>query len=442
LAYAPASARVADRLVIAHYFPPFPITIPDGPGAGDYYDHNYLRAEGEGGKFAQSGGFLRQRPLLPTPAPTSEAQAAALEIARAARIGIDAFGADLLSLEGPLWARTQALLDAASACQCGFAIAPEPDMTALGAITPQRLAQVLLAWGRHPSALRLADHRLLVLPFAAEARPPAFWAELSALMAQSGEPIALVPDMVDTKTLASLVPYAHWAAVWGTRDAQAGAAQTDLARLAAQNHLFGWLATLAPQDMRPKDRAYTEAEGPAALASAFAAAMAGRASALHLVTWNDYSEGSEIAPSSATRHAYYDLAGWYAAWFKLGHQPAILRDGFVAFHRRQIFAPQNMVRGAPWRNMGGRPLAHGVGLALWLRAVTSVELHQGANVTTRAVPAGFHVLTLPALGPTPRIILRRGTKTLADCTSPHTMQNAPSRHDPLYAGFSSLRGCQ
>jgi hypothetical protein len=51
-------------------------------------------------------------------------------------------------------------------------------------------------------------------------------------------------------------------------------------------------------------------------------------------------------------------------------------------------------------------------------------------------------LTAPAaIGPVSMSIARRG-RTLAACKSPWTIEAQPDRQDPLYAGFSSLRGCR
>ena len=442
LPFVPAAPGTGNKLVLAHYFPPFPIQIGERGPDGDYYERHYLRAEGENGKFARGGGYLRQRPLVPTGGLPDAAAGFRLDIARAARIGIDGFGINLLDLDGRHWRTALGLLDAAIETAPAFRIAPEPDMTALRGVTPARLAEALLVFARHPAGLRLDDGRLLVMPFAAERAPGAFWQELASRMRDAGAPIVLVPDFVDPHGMDRLAGGAWAAALWGDRGSGAGAAQ---ARFAAQAMTAGyprWLATLAPQDFRPKDLTAWEADGSTALASAFAAAMTGEAAGLHLVTWNDYGEGSELAPSSATRFAWYDLTAWYIAHFKRGQPHAIVRDGMIVLHRRQLFDPGNAARGAPWQLRGRDAVSNRIDLRLFLTAPATVSVTTGGLRAARAVPAGFQRWQVPARPGPVRVRLTRAGKVLADCTSPHGITANPERHDPLYAGFSSLRDCR
>ena len=62
----PAGAH--QRLVFAHYFSPYPISIDNKARMSDYYARNYLQPSGEGGKFADVGGILRDRPMVRPPA--------------------------------------------------------------------------------------------------------------------------------------------------------------------------------------------------------------------------------------------------------------------------------------------------------------------------------------------------------------------------------------
>lgn len=62
-AFTPSVPGSGSRPVIAHYFPPLPLTIDKHDPENDYYARVYLRPEGEKGKYAAYGGYLRQRPL-------------------------------------------------------------------------------------------------------------------------------------------------------------------------------------------------------------------------------------------------------------------------------------------------------------------------------------------------------------------------------------------
>lgn len=441
LPFVAATAGAGDKLVLAHYFPPFPIQIGARGADGDYYERHYLRPEGENGKFARGGGYLRQRPLVPPGGLADAAAGFRLDVARAARIGIDGFGVDLLDLDGRHWRTTLALLDAATSAAPAFQIAPQPDMSALRGVTTAQLTEALLVFARHPAGLRLPDGRLLVMPFATERASSTFWQELASRMRSAGAPIALVPNFVNARTMDQYAGQAWAAALWGDRGSGAGATQTRFGAQALNAGYPRWLATLAPQDFRPKDLMAWETDGSTGLASAFAAAMIGNAAGLHLVTWNDYSEASEMAPSTATRFAWYDLTAWYIAHFKRGRPPAIVRDGVIVLHRRQLFNPVDITRGAAWQVRGRDAVSNRIDLRLFLTAPAIVSVTTGGVRSARTVPAGFQRWQVPARPGAVRVQLTRAGKVLADCTSPHVIAAHPDRHDPLYAGFSSLRGC-
>jgi hypothetical protein len=177
-AFRPAAPGDSRRPVIVHYFPPYPLTLGGHDPENDYYARNYLRPEGEKGKFAAWGGLLRERPL---PGPRSPRQAQSdfrVEVARAARIGVDVFAVDLLKLEGRPADAVAGLLDAAQETDPRFRIAITPDMNGLRAVTLDQLVAYLLDFAKHPAAFRAADGKLVVMPFRTEARPPEFWKAL------------------------------------------------------------------------------------------------------------------------------------------------------------------------------------------------------------------------------------------------------------------------
>ena len=63
LAFALPNADVlfnSSKKVFAHYFYPFPLSINNKSASDDYYNANYLNRNGESGKWAASGGYLRQ----------------------------------------------------------------------------------------------------------------------------------------------------------------------------------------------------------------------------------------------------------------------------------------------------------------------------------------------------------------------------------------------
>jgi len=439
-AFSPSLPGSSTRPVIAHYFPPYPLTFGGRDPENDYYERHYLRPEGENGKFAAHGGLMRERPL---PGPQAENQAQAnlrIEIARAARIGIDVFAVDLLKLDGRLAEAVPALLEAAKETDPRFRIAITPDMNSLRKVTPDELADYLLNFARYPAAFRAADGRLVVMPFRAEARPLEFWVALLDRMAKSGEPVALIPCFVDPAGARRYPSFSVAVTRGVTTDSTAGETQRMFGRNAISMGYPAWIATAIPQDFRAKHGLAVEAEGSLSFTGALRAGIEGGASALHIMTWNDYSEATELQPSSVTRFAYYDLAAYHIAWFKTGAPPRIERDGFVGLHRRQLFRPGDSSRGKPWK-MRGRPRVDIVEMTAFLTAPAALNITTGGQTFTGRAKAGLHRFTAPAVvGPVAMSIVRNG-RIVASCKSPWTIEAAPSRHDPLYAGFSSLRGC-
>lgn len=449
LPFAPAPAAQDERYVIATYFPSFPLTIapltPTGqfavPAAADYYETQFLQAEGVHGRFAAAGGFMQERPLLPPGGVSAPLEGYAIEIRRAQQIGIDAFGVDLLDLDGRHWATALALLHVADPMGGTFRIVAEPDLVTLAAVSVDTLCASLLQFAAHPSAFRLRDHRLLVIPYAAERKPRAFYEQLASCMAKRGEPIALVPGFAGPGSRTGLADISWAASEWGEHSSESGATQKKYAAVFRGAGYPRWFASATPQDVRPKRRLFYEAQGSGALANAFEAAIAAHADGLHLITWNDYSEGTEFAPGSLTRHAFYDLTAWYIAWFRTGRPPAIERDGFLVFHRRQLLPTRSDASWHLWTRWGTVPAVDIVDVRLFLTAPAVATVTLGGETTRRSFPAGASRMMVPARLGAVTVQVARGGHAVAYCRSPWRIAAADDRFAPLYAGFSSLRNC-
>jgi hypothetical protein len=111
-----------------------------GPN-GDYYDQQFLKTSGENFKYRAGRGYIRERPMIPAGGVANDDAGWSVDVARAARIGIDAFGIDLLDLDGRHWHSAMGVMQAAERCGCGFKVAPEPDMMTLQTIPADRLVQ-------------------------------------------------------------------------------------------------------------------------------------------------------------------------------------------------------------------------------------------------------------------------------------------------------------
>lgn len=431
------------KIVIAHYFPVFPLSIDNQPTAQDYYAVNYLRAEGEQGKFRAQRGFLRQRPL---PVPVGSANGyvvanLAREVARAARIGIDAFGIDLLSVaaDSALWQNSLLMLDVAQMVAPGFRIVPEPDMGSLGPITLDALVSALDKFATHPASYRLADGRMLVMPMAAELRDARFWGALQARMAASGHPIALVPDYVDAAPMVANAAVSWGATVWGDRDPAGAAVGLKQAARARKAGIAHWFMPVAPQDARPKDYLFIEARNSEAFRVQWEAAITSRSTGVHLLTWNDYSEATEISPSSFSQFLFYDLAAYYIAWFKAGAPPLVTADALYYVQRNQIFDPNKADRGRGSILRGGTPMANDVELVALLKQPGRLIVDMNGRRHVKDVPAGLQTLRAPTGVGTPVFSLVRGGRLVLRKVSDWPIRAKPDRHDATYGGGSSTR---
>lgn len=431
------------KIVIAHYFPPFPLSIDNKPAAQDYYAVHYLNGEGEKGKFRAQRGFLRQRPL-PVPAgPADDFIAANLarEVARASRIGIDAFGIDLLSVapDSRLWKSSLLMLDVAHAVAPTFKIVPEPDMGSLRTVTLDVLVDALDQFAVHSSTYKLADGRMLVMPMAAERRDAQFWGALRDRMAAKGHPIVLVPDYVDPAPMAANAAVSWGATFWGNRDVLAGDRALRMAAIAKKAGIAHWFMPVAPQDARPKSYVFMEARNSAAFRAQWDAAIASRSTGVHLLTWNDYSEATEIAPSSFSQFLFYDLSAYYIAWFKTGAPPPVTADALYYVQRNQILDPAQADRGRGPILRGGTPMANDVELVALLKRPGRLVIDMNGRRYVKDVLAGLQTLRAPAAVGTPVFSLMRGGKRILRKVSDWPIAARPDRHDATYGGGSSTR---
>lgn len=430
--------RAAPHKVFAHYFIPFPVSIDNKPPAEDYYERGYLAVDGENRKHAAYGGYLRERPLPRPPIADPDWPRRDLEheVRLARDAGLDGFVVDLLGTDDRD-GRVRRVCEAARAVDPGFAIVLMPDMTAGLKAHPERLVPMLLEMGRMPSVLRLPDGRLVVSPYCAQIQPPAWWQERMRELEQAGMPIALLP-LFQGGDWASYAPFSIGFADWGARNPvdSRGIADTP-ARVHRQVGL--WMQPVAPQDARPKDRFFFEAAGSLSFRMQWEGAIRGGADWVQVVTWNDYSESSEIAPSTGTGHGFYDLTAWYAAWFKTGAAPPVARDGLIAIHRVQRSDVRLRRQAAPWRNRGNEPTRDEIEVLAFLTAPGEVEIACGGERVRQPAAAGMTALRAPLRIGRPTIrLLRDGAATLI-LDSPWEVVAEADFQDVLYRTASTWR---
>lgn len=438
-----AELRRSGKLVFAHYFTPYPLSLDNEPAENDYYSRNYLDPDGEKGKHRAYGGLLRDRPLPAAPEPGEWELAHLRQEVRTARdAGLDGFTVDLLSQRGRNWERVELLMRAAQAEDPGFRIQLMPDMTSLST-TPAALADSLAQLARHPSAHRLPDGRLVVSPFKAEEKEPAWWQMMTGeLETRHGISTALVPLFLDfTEEQERYAAISHGFSEWGSRshNRQNGAA-SDTARA----HRLGkiWMQPVSVQDARPNQGIFDEAGNTETLRASWGAAIGSGADWVQLTTWNDYSEGTHVAPSLHNGYAYLDLSSYYLTRFKTGAWPTIVRDTVYLTSRVQFVAdtPPASVQPQVIRPRSGTATPRDtVEVLSFLTAPSQVRTESGGETGSYRAPSGVHAQLLPLrTGHSTATVVRDGRTTTA-VTSRYPVRRPVERQDLQYYAVTSGR---
>ncbi|MEU7892310.1 endo-1,3-alpha-glucanase family glycosylhydrolase [Nonomuraea sp. NPDC049152] len=433
-----ATLRGSERKVFAHYFTPYPLSLNNKAGADDYYTKHYLTPTGESGKHAAYGGLLRDRPV-PRGALAGDWQLADMkkEVQTAAAAGLDGFTVDILSLTSAHWDRLQTLIKAAEAVDPGFKIVLMPDMTSLKT-DAATLAASMAKLAAAKSVYRLADKRLVISPFKAEGQSVAWWQNFMKIMKDThGITVAFVPVFLNfPSNAAAYAPISYGFSNWGNRSP---AGQSGVASNIAKAHGMDkiWMQPVSVQDERPNQGIYDEANNTENLRLTWEKAISEDADWIQLTTWNDFSEGTQFAPSVHNGGAYLDISSYYLTWLKTGKAPAIVRDTLYLTHRTQ-FAAARPTSGTQSRFMAPRSGTSAprdtVEVLSFLTRNATVKASIGGAEKTYAGQAGLQAKTFP---------LAYGTNTASvgavTVTSPWQVKKDFAVQDLQYHAASSGR---
>ena len=329
--------NASPKKVFAHYFTPYPISIDNKDSNIDYYTNGYLNPNGENGKHAAYGGLLRERPLPQPPLATIawELENMKTEVRRAMAAGLDGFTVDVLSVTGYHWDRLKLLYQAASLVDPHFKLMAMPDSTTSDGSGVNLLADKMAELAAMPAAFKLPDDRFVVSPFAPEALGVTYWQDFINLMAARGVQVAFVPCFLNYgANVAAFAPISHGFSNWGNRSP---AANQNLATNIHDAHSRGkiWMQPVSVQDTRPYTAVYDEANNTENLRVTWNAAISYGADWVQIPTWNDYSENTQISPSTHIGWGPLDLTSYYLTRWKMGAWPNVLRDTIYVSHRVQ-----------------------------------------------------------------------------------------------------------
>ena len=333
------------RMVFAHYMPNFPISIDNLPAATDYYTTQYLNPLGENGVHAAYGGWLRNRPMARTPSTDSNWRNVnvGVEIDQARSIGIDGFAVDTLVPRTTSTIVNDILSVAATK---NFKILITMDMNGPVATQSQTgFVNDLVSYAKSPAAMRLADGRVVISTFRAEAKSVLWWKTVLMALKMRGVNAAFYPMFLDPNAnLDQFAPISYGMGYWGGRNADsfpatdtgAGSPVNVIKRAQALGKSV--MSPVAFGDSRPRDGMFDESRNAETLRDSWRVAREQNVNWVQIMTWNDYAENTSIAPSAKNGYRLLDLFAYYVTQFRSNADPAIARDVVYLTHRTQMAA--------------------------------------------------------------------------------------------------------
>jgi hypothetical protein len=173
-----------------------------------------------------------------------------------------------------------------------------------------------------------------------------------------------------------------------------------------------FMAPVDPQQFRPKDFVFWESSNSASFREGWNSAIQSDSDWVQLVTWNDFSESSSVSPyTDATLNrgigtGYYDLMGYYAAWFLSGQQPKITHDVLYYFYRKE---PTNAAGPgqAKLDTVATGSAENSIELLAFLTSPGVLKITIGGKTVTLNAPAGITSFKTPTAAGTPVFTLTR-----------------------------------
>ncbi|WP_194420395.1 endo-1,3-alpha-glucanase family glycosylhydrolase [Microbacterium abyssi] len=433
----PATSSSGDKKVLAVYFPPYPLSLDNKPTETDYYTRNYLTVDGEGGAHAAYGGLLRDRPVPvgASTSPTWQVDNLRTEIRQAKSAGIDGFFVNVMSVSGLNWETTVNLFAAGELEN--FDIIPMVDgTTSISRLSPAQVASSLATLYESPAAMKVgADY--LLSSFKAEGPGAAWWKEIISLLETKYDvPVSFQAVFLAASdaNMTAFAPFSDSFGNWGERNPRV-INKLPVYDDQAEEYGKDWMEPVAPQDMRPRLGAYAEAGNTEALRAAWSKAIRDDVEYVQMVTWNDYSESTQFAPSMAHGSAYLEISRYYSDWYHTGTAPRITEDQLFLTHRVQFASAVSSVEHEPIQPSlsGSKGDVRDTAEALvFLTAPATVEITVGGSTTRFDAPAGVSAFTAPLkVGSVQAKIIRAGA-AVRTADSPYEVVDTPKVQDLQY----------
>lgn len=467
-----ASLRSSPRKVFAHYFPPYPISLDNQDPATDYYQRHYLNANGENGKFLSVGGLLRQRPLPSQPLTSVACSAGSTtykfddpgcymykhmqtEVRNAIKGGLDGFTVDILGTSdgNANWERTKSLLAACGSVDPGFKIMLMPDGNGSGvaagyASLATKMSSLINDAKYNKCIFKLGDGRVVISPFKAEGPGAAYWKSFISSMQSKGHTVAFVPTFLNYGANAdTFAPFSYGFSNWGNRNP---AHNSNLGANIKDAHARGkiWMQPVSLQDERPNQAIYDESQNTDNYRITWKAATDFGAEWIQIPTWNDYSEGTEIAPSTHTGWSPLDIGAYYLIKYKTGAFPPIVRDTIYVSHRIQFAnklpdpsggTTNPMINRGVKLNNSASPSRDKVEVLSFLTAPATVRLTINGIDQTLSVPAGVTPSLFNLASGSISAKVERSGQPVVSVASPFAVKSTFLKQDEQYHFVSSGR---
>lgn len=410
----------AERIVFAHYFYTFPLSIDNQPSATDYYNRNFLTPQGEKGVHAAYGGYLRSRPLsVPVGPAVSYVQTNMMrEVVMALSRGITGFFFDVLSFADAVsvTGHLQNLLKAAYAIDPRFNVVPMLDMNSLGAVTPTQVLQIMQAIQGYASLGRGPDGRILLASYDANLQTLPWWQSVISMLNDNGIYVAFMPILQGSPADAGVYnPISYGVGGWGTAiPSSAATLGLNVASAAAKG--LNYVLPVLTQQFRPKSQVFWECENSKAFRNGWMSAINFKSPMIQVVTWSDYSESGQVQPyTDATLDprigtGFFDLIAYFAAWYVTGVQPVITQDVLYFFYRKAGSKVARANQPNAFNVAPNEVEINNIELLSFLIAPGTISV----NGSTSIVGSGFSVLSVPSTPGIPKFSLsRNGSKVMA-----------------------------
>jgi hypothetical protein len=412
------------RKVYAHYFWTFPLQIDNVAATVDYFNRNFLVPGGESNKYLAQGGYCRQRPgaLGVSGSATWVLDNLAREISMAIACGITGFFVDILNLTDPL-NHFKNLLTMAPTVDTRFDVIPMLDMSSLSGVTPAQILTFMQSIANSSALGRLPDGRIILPAFNASIQTEVWWQSVISLLNDNGIYVAFIPVLLGAPNDAgayNAISYAVGA--WGT--ATPGSAKAIQSCVASAKAVgLQYVLPILPQQYRPKDSKFWEAQNSQTLIASWMSAINSACSMVQNVTWSDFSESGQIQPyTDATLNpsigtGFYDLNKYFALWYATGVQPLISQDVLYFFYRKAGSAIAHANQPTPVVIQTGETEVSNVEMVAFLTQPAVLTISLGGAVTSFQGVTGMNVFTVPSRAGIPNFSLsRNGSKVFGfDC---------------------------